>query len=259
MFATPALAAGVVFQRRNMQIYTARTYELQTDEEEQLCALLDRDRIRKIAAFRSRSERARSIFAGLLLRHAFLHTDYDIEAWKQAEIGMGIYGKPYIKGVEDFHYSLSHSGEWVICAVDAMPVGVDLQEMKPWKMTLAKRFYHEKEYYRLSLLNGVDQYRQTEEFYSMWTAKESAVKLSGRGIGAGISQYVTAKDYSCICDMDSGRMFYTRRYHMLKGYMVCVCSESDLFPDLPEEIDLKNILWRETDVKCERKKCSEKR
>ena len=34
----------------------------------------------------------------------------------------------------------------------------------------------------------------------MWTAKESAVKLSGRGIGAGISQYVTAKDYCSVFD-----------------------------------------------------------
>ncbi len=241
-----------------MRIYTAKTYELQADEEEQLCSLLDPDRIRKIAAFGSRGERVRSIFAGLLLRHAFLRAGHDIEEWKHAEIGRGMYGKPYIKGIRDFHYGLSHSGEWVICAADTVPVGVDLQEMKPWKMTLAKRFYHEREYDRLLALDGADQNRQTEAFYSMWTAKESAVKLSGRGIGAGISQYVTAEDYSCIYDMDHERTFYTRRYGMVQGYMICVCSETDFFPDLPEEIDLENILWRETDVKCERKKCSEK-
>ncbi len=258
LFATPALAAGVVFQRRKMQIYAAKTCELQA-EEKRLCELLDRDRIQKIAAIRSRKERIRSIFAGLLLRYAFLQAGYDIEVWEQAEIERGMYGKPYIKGEPYFHYGLSHSGEWVICAADRMPVGIDIQEMKPWKMTLAKRFYHEEEYARLLALETKSQVRQTEEFYSMWTAKESAVKLSGRGIGAGISQYVTAGDYNSICDKNAGRIFYTRRYRMLEGYMICVCSESNFFPDLPERIDLENIVWRETDVKSERKKCSEKR
>ena len=72
----------------------------------------------------------------------------------------------------------------------------------------------------------------------MWTAKESAVKLSGRGIGAGISQYVTAEDYSAVYDLDSGRTYYTKRYDTLKGYMICVCSEAKSFPNLlPKSVD----------------------
>lgn len=245
LFATPALVAGVVFQRRKMQIYIAKIYELQAEEEERLCELLDRDRIQKIAAIRSRRERERSIFAGLLLRYAFLQAGYGDEDWSQVEIGRGIYGKPYIKGILNFHYGLSHSGEWVACATDTTPVGIDLQEMKPWKMTLAKRFYHEEEYHRLLALDGADQDRQTEEFYSMWTAKESAVKLSGRGIGAGISQYVTAVDYSQICDMDRAQTFCTRRYDVLEGYMLCVCSAMNFFPDWPERVDWENIKMEE--------------
>ncbi len=242
-----------------MRIYTAKTYELQAEEEKQLFELLDEDRIQKVTAIRSREERTRSIFAGLLLRYAFLRAGYDAACWKQAKIGRGPYGKPYIKGFREFYYGLSHSGEWVACAQDTAPVGIDLQEMKPWKMTLARRFYHETEYARLLTLDGADPCRQAEEFYSMWTAKESAVKRNGRGIGAGISQYVTADDYRKVCDIDSGRTYYTRRYDSVKGYMVCVCSETDFFPDVPENIDMKNWIWREIDVvKSERKKCSEK-
>lgn len=241
-----------------MHIYIAKIHELQTGEEEQLCGFVDRDRARKVAAIRSRGERERSIFAGLLLRHAFLQEGYDMEAWQQAEIGRGEYGKPYIKGFCDFHYGLSHSGEWVACAVDTVPVGIDLQEMKPWKMTLAKRFFHSREYDRLQALDEVAPDSQTKEFYSMWTAKESAVKLSGRGIGAGVSQYLTAGDYSSICDLDRGRTYYTKRYDMLLGYMVCVCSGGNAFPDLPESIDLEKSIWREIDVKSKWKECSEK-
>lgn len=241
-----------------MQIYTAKIHKLQAVEEERLCGLLDGDRIQKVSGIKSSKERERSIFAGLLLRYAFLQAGYSSEVWRRAVIARGTYGKPYLKEYPKFHYSLSHSGEWVVCAADTMPIGIDIQEMKPWKLTLAKRFYHEEEYNRLLALEGEDQDRQTEEFYSMWTAKESAVKLDGRGIGAGIGQYVTDKDYNNICDRVNKQTYYTRRYDMLKGYMICVCSEAEFFPDLPVGIDLKNVKWRETDVKDERKKCSKK-
>lgn len=242
VFPTPAAtAAGVVFQRRKMRIYTAKTYELQTAEEERLCVLLDSDRLQKVTAIRSSKERARSIFAGLLLRYAFFQAGYGAEVWEQVVFEKELYGKPYLKGYPEFHFSLSHSGEWVVCVADKTPVGVDIQEMKPWKMSLAKRFYHEDEYNRLLELGG-DQTRQTEEFYSMWTAKESAVKLSGRGIGAGISQYVTAVDYSDIYDIYSSQTFCTRRYQNIKGYMLCVCSRTKFFPESSERIYLENVV-----------------
>lgn len=236
-----------------MQVYTTKTYELQTREEEWLYELLDRDRRKKIAALRSRKEKTRSIFAGLLLRYAFLQAGYTMEAWKQVEIERGTYGKPYIKGATNFHYGLSHSGKWVACATDRVPVGIDLQEMKPWKMTLAKRFYHEKEYGRLLALDGASQDKQTEEFYSMWTAKESAVKLSGRGIGAGISQYLTDEEYSYIYDIDHAQKVYTKRYDMLGGYMLCVCSGTNFFPDLPERVDWERVHW--VNINMEENRC----
>jgi len=224
-----------------MRLYVAKIRELQMIEREQMFKMLDRDRRIKVSALRNEKEQERSIFAGLLFRYAFLQAGYDDKAWQQIEIGKGAYGKPYVVGYPEFHFGLSHSGEWVACATDCDPVGIDIQEMRPWKMTLAKRFYHKEEYHRLLALEGTVQDRQTKEFYSIWTAKESAVKLNGRGIGAGISQYVTVGDYSCIYDLSDqgkGQMFHTRQYDILQGYMLCVCSTTDVFPDLPEQIDV---------------------
>lgn len=219
-----------------MRLYTAKVQELQAAEEARLLSLLDSDRMKRVLGLRNRRERERSIFAGLLLRHAFLQAGYDAEMWKRVEIRKGTYGKPYIEGYRDFQYGLSHSGEWAVCAVDTIPVGVDVQEMKPWKLTLAKRFYHEEEYNRLLVLGETDADRQTREFYVMWAAKESAVKLSGRGIGAGISQYVTGEGYEQIYDIDKKHTLCTRWYDTLEGYVICVCSERGIFPELPERV-----------------------
>lgn len=224
-----------------MKIYAARTYEIQAAEEKRLCELLDSDRVTKVRTLKNKKEKERSIFAGLLLRYAFLEVGYDRKIWQQVEIEKGVYGKPQIKGYSDFHYSLSHSGEWIVCAVDTIPIGADIQEMKPWKLQLAKRFYHKDEYNRLLTWGETDTDRQTKEFYSMWAAKESAVKRIGCSIGAGISQYITAEDYCCIHDENRKETIPIKLYDELEGYIACVCSEIGDFPQKPELIDIMNM------------------
>lgn len=203
-----------------------------------LCTLLDRNRQETVLSLRNRKEKERSICAGLLLRYAFLEAGYGIKDWRQVQIEKEVYGKPYIKGYDDFQYSLSHSGEWIVCAVDMMPVGADIQEMRSWKMQLAKRFYHADEYDRLLAIKENDSDRRTREFYSIWTAKESVVKWNGRGIGAGISGYVTAQDYSHVYDINESQIVHIRLYNELEGYMTCVCSKAGSFPDKLKIVNL---------------------
>lgn len=203
-----------------------------------LWTLLDRDRQATVLSLRNKKEKERSICAGLLLRHAFLEAGYGIKDWQQVQIEKGVYGKPYMKGYDDFQYSLSHSGEWTVCAVDIMPIGADIQEMKSWKLQLAKRFYHADEYDRLLAIKENDSDRRTREFYSIWTAKESVAKWNGRGIGAGISGYVTAQDYSHVYDVKERQMVHIRLYNELEGYMTCVCSRMGNFPDKLKIVNL---------------------
>ena len=37
-------------------------------------------------------------------------------------------GKPFLPQFPDLHLSVSHSGEWFVCAISNQPVGIDLQE-----------------------------------------------------------------------------------------------------------------------------------
>lgn len=218
-----------------------RACGIQAADKERLYELLDRDRQKKVSERKNQKEKERSIAAGLLLRYAFLEAGYGVKTWQRVEIGEELYGKPFIKGYQDFHYSLSHSGEWIVCAADTMPVGADIQEMKDWKLQLAKRFYHKDEYDRLLAIKEPETDRKKKEFYSIWTAKESIVKLSGRGIGAGISRYLTSEGYDCIHDIDAGYTVSIRLYEELEGYMACVCSRTGGFPEKLEIIDFNNL------------------
>lgn len=233
-----------------MKIYAARVCEIPDECRKRLISLLDTKRCEKVAALKHEKERLRSIYAGLLLRHAFLAEGYAEAVWQQIQTAEGVYGKPYLLNCEPFFYSLSHSGEWVICAVDDRETGADIQAVGALKMAVAKRFYADKEYERLLTLAS-DTDRQTRELYRIWAAKESCVKLTGRGIGAGIERYVTDSAYMHIMDMEAGGQFYIRLYERIPNYIICACSSCAQFPEDIIITDIaKNIFNMEGEKTC---------
>ena len=89
------------------------------------------------------------------------------------------HGKPYLTAAPDVHFSLSHSGTWVVCAVSDHPVGVDIQQCRSFKPNIADRFFHPDEVQYLSALPSAER---ESAFYTLWTLKESYVKADGRGL-----------------------------------------------------------------------------
>lgn len=95
----------------------------------------------------------------------------------------GEHGKPYIAGDKPIHFSLSHSGEYVLLAVSDREVGADIQQMKDVDFDkLAKHFMTETE---VSLWQVEEPEAKKELFYQIWAGKEAYLKLTGEGMTAG--------------------------------------------------------------------------
>ncbi len=75
-------------------------------------------------------------------------------------------GKPYFEERKDIHFSLSHSGDYVMCALSKEPVGADIQKIRQISAQMINRVFTERE------LNEADP-------ISLWCLKESFVKLIG--------------------------------------------------------------------------------
>ena len=88
----------------------------------------------------------------------------------------GPWGKPAVSLLPGLHFSLTHSGAWGVCAFSSRPVGLDLQLHRSFSPpeVLSRRFFHPRE--DAFLARG--DYR---DFFPLWSAKESYVKLTGRG------------------------------------------------------------------------------
>ncbi len=81
-------------------------------------------------------------------------------------------------------YNLSHSGDYVLCAVDLggekdIAVGCDIEKIKKINLKIAERFFCENEYRHI--LNQDSLEKQQESFFRYWVLKESFVKAIRRG------------------------------------------------------------------------------
>jgi phosphopantetheinyl transferase len=75
-------------------------------------------------------------------------------------------GRPYIKG-DPLFFSMSHTGDFLVMAIDAQPVGIDAEFMKERNFAkISSRFFGEN-------------IPTCEAFYRRWTRFEASLKLVG--------------------------------------------------------------------------------
>lgn len=130
--------------------------------EEKIIASIPSDRLEKANRYIKESDRLLSLGGSYLIE-------------KYAGPGpllYGEYGKPYKEGR---HFSLSHSGDYVIFASSPVSIGVDVELIKERKRDISKLVFEEGE-----------EPKDDEEFYLRWCVKESVAKCLGNGIFGGI-------------------------------------------------------------------------
>lgn len=144
-------------------------------------------------------------------------------------------GKPYIAGDTGVGVSVSHSGEWFVCALTKGQVGVDIEHHRHIRKKntseneerfkqIAKRFFHPDE------AAFVEQ-DPLNRFYKVWTAKESYVKYTGTGmdetfgdhsvIGSEIFDAEASQMENSVEWKSEGVCFKQMPYG--DGYTLCVC------------------------------------
>lgn len=88
------------------------------------------------------------------------------------------YGKPYLVGNPCF-FSLSHSGDLLVCAVSEEEVGADCEKIHQLTQNLAKKVLNESE---LAEYEQLPNEQKNDWMIRTWTVKESISKLLGTGI-----------------------------------------------------------------------------
>ncbi len=167
------------------------------------------ERQNRIKRFRSEKDKMISLLSGLLIRSKlaeFLETDPN-----KIEIVKGENGKPYVSNFENIHFSLSHSGEMIMLALDENNIGADTELIKKDNTDIAESFFTNTEYEYIS-----NSENPTKNFYKIWTMKEAYLKMTGEGLTKGLDNFD-------VFDPKINKMLKTYSYS--DKYMTAICSE----------------------------------
>lgn len=177
-----------------MKIYYCNVHNLieqaKTDNAvlDALTERVDKERAKKASRFKRLPDKVCSLVGGTLIQDALKDYIAENEARKfSAEDVLDISyvlvenGKPYVKNYPGFHFSLSHSGDYVVLATADIPVGIDVQEESVSDTDkLARRFFSEKENEMLGKIE--DDEERSHMFFRIWSAKEAYIKMTGYGL-----------------------------------------------------------------------------
>lgn len=102
------------------------------------------------------------------------------QAWRMAKlppVDRAAGGKPFFPGLPRHCFNLSHSGPYALCALDHHPVGVDVETVRPRRPFLPRKVLSPEELDWFQARGS-----RWEDFYTLWTLKEAAVKYTGAGL-----------------------------------------------------------------------------
>lgn len=176
----------------------------------------------RIQKYRHNDDALRSLFGDILLRTMICKSN-NLRNHNLSFL-YNSYGKPYSNSTY-MKFNVSHSGEWVVCAIYNSEVGIDIEEIKEIDyLRLSKRYFSEKE---VSNLFNYPPHKQLLNFYKSWTLKESFIKNIGTGLSTPLPSFSIIKYKGNYCVHNSKGTVLTGyqfiQFILEGGYICSIC------------------------------------
>ena len=154
-------------------------------------------------------------------------------------IDRGEKGKPFIVGVENVFFNISHSGDYVVCAVSDREIGIDIEKRAKARMEVAGRFFHGEEVAQLKML---EEDKQDQLFFNYWSVKESFLKYIGTGLTRPLNSFIVSFSGGDVSLFEGGNKLplYVHVCPVDDGYACHVCCEYEELTGI-HEIFLEEI------------------
>lgn len=138
-------------------------------------------------------------------------------------------------------FNLSHSGQRVMCALSAFPVGCDVEKTGPAGPEIANRFFHKDEILALNACETPEA--RADMFYRLWTLKESFIKCTGQGLRTPLSTFCVSlrPDGPILSQVEDAALYHLREFDRGDGYRYALCVR------LPDDA-ASPVLWTHLDA-----------
>ena len=191
-----------------IKVYYSFSGDYSETDFEAMCKYLPKEKAEKMQRIKNIKVKNESVLAWYLLYVAL--SDRGI---KEYSVSFGENGKPYFTELPLF-FNLSHTDNFVCCAVGEREVGVDAEKIKSVKEGVIKKVLTENE---RNTLKDTDA-----DFIRYWTLKESILKHCG----SGITPEIYGLDFSAFAEKESfsfNSLFFTVKKK--DKYYISVCGD----------------------------------
>lgn len=201
-----------------MKIYLLNIHDIKEQDIEEFKIKYPK-RYLNAQKYRFKEDFLRSIGAYILLGKAFNN-------FKEDDIILGKYGKPNFHGKINFNYS--HSGDYVVLAVDENSVGIDIEKINNKDVVISERIFSNEE------LNWMNEKDKILRFFIIWCKKESYVKCKGETIDFSIKNLNVLRFNNSENNLDYHNLTFT-----FKDYVISVTSRYVInLEECPSELKL---------------------
>ena len=196
-----------------MHIYHFNINNMTDDEFIRYYSLMNPEKQKRVDRFRFYDDKKRTVAGEMIARKAIsekcnVNPEKIIFATEK-------HGKPFAEDLS-IHFNISHSEDFVVCAVADTPVGIDIEKIRPINLKTAKKFCNEDELlYIFGHMPAENDFAETTDtvlltrFFEIWTKKEAY----GKCIGEGLCFEIPENNYKF-------EVFYD-----IDGYIITLCSK----------------------------------
>ncbi len=228
------------YQQTIMKIYLLKCpMHMEEDRFHSLIKLIHPEKKERVLRYRKSGDACQVVWADLLIRALLIEKTGLSNT--QIVFGKDAFQKPFFQTDPSIHFNISHSGNYILCAMDNEPVGVDIEKIEPIKSGIIKLTFssHEQEIFKkMTSKEGLSY------FFDIWTLKESYLKNIGRGIDYLPNRLSVQFDQSnvYIITSEDFQKGYGRHYNMNMEYKAAVCSLKNQFPSRLIEKNINSVM-----------------
>lgn len=150
-------------------------------------------------------------------------------------------GKPVIPGRNDVHFNISHSGTTVAAAVAQSRIGVDIEHFRKINFRIAERYFTPAE---LFYIHTQDEPEKTQNFFEIWTIKESFLKAIGTGLTRSLSSFEVSNEAGRFTISGKGSESFSVKAYTMQKYQLALCVENDILPKHFQEVTFEDLFGK---------------
>lgn len=131
------------------------------------------------------------------------------------EFSYGANGKPFFKEYPHIHFNMSHAKRGVMCVVDNVAVGCDIEDIpENLDNDLCDYCFNKKETEQI-----LQASQPNVQFTRLWTLKEMVLKLTGEGINDNLPSLLTPElmgkvEYNTVECAEMGYVYSYGRFYV---------------------------------------------